>query len=101
MLDRLDGHLSRERLEEARLLVSEIVTNAVEHVHEDGEIEISLRVEGNRLRVEVVDPGGGFELRDRDPRNHRGWGLQFVQSLSDDWGMAADGRNRVWFELTA
>ena len=101
MLDCLGGQVDSERLADARLLVSEVVTNAVEHVPEDGEIEVQVTYEDSRLRVVVADPGPGFKVRERDPDNHRGWGLQFVQRLADSWGVSPDGRNRVWFELAA
>lgn len=96
LLDEVDVQLPQQRLDDARLLLSEIVMNAVEHVREHGPIEVTLSVHGGALRVDVVDPGSGFEPRERDPGSERGWGLQFVQRLSDRWGVE---RNRVWFEL--
>jgi anti-sigma regulatory factor (Ser/Thr protein kinase) len=96
-----DGRLPPERLADARLLVSEVVTNAVEHVVEEGDIELVLAMDEDRLRVEVLDPGNGFEVRERDPAGHRGWGLQFVDRLSDSWGVTSDSGGCVWFELTA
>lgn len=93
LADRVEGGC----LADARLLVSEVVTNAVEHVPTDGEIEMSVCFEGGRLRVEVSDPGAGFQYRDRDPQSDRGWGLLFVDRLSDRWGID----DKVWFELTA
>jgi anti-sigma regulatory factor (Ser/Thr protein kinase) len=101
LLDRFGSEVPREQLDDARLLLSEVVTNAVEHVDEPGEIELNVSYEDSRLRVEVEDPGAGFTPRERDPDNHRGWGLQFVQRLSDRWGVAAGERSCVWFELAA
>ena len=101
MLDDLNDRVPRERLDDARLLVSEVVTNAVEHVDSPGEIKIQVILDDRRLRIEVADPGEGFHVRERDPDGHRGWGLQFVQRLSDRWGVACDDGTRVWFELTA
>ena len=100
MLDEVHPDLSEERLADARLLLSEVVTNAVEHVRRHGPIEVTLSAWDHALRVEVADPGDGFEPpRERDPGNHRGWGLQFVQRLSDRWGVERGEHSRVWFEL--
>lgn len=102
LLDEVDADLPQERLEDARLLLSEIVTNAVEHVREHGPIQVTLQAWDHALRIEVVDPGEGFvPRRERDPDNHRGWGLQFVQRLSDRWGVDSGETSRVWFELKA
>jgi len=100
MLAPFASDVPTERLEDARLLVSEVVTNAVEHVRADGEIEVKVDHDGQRLRVEVADPGDGFEWKPREESNPRGWGLHFVQRLSDRWGVQSDSCNRVWFELT-
>lgn len=100
LLDCVAERLPQRRLEDARLLVSEVVANAVEHVETPGHIEILVRFEDGRLRVEVTDPGDGFEPPPaRDPANSRGWGLQFVRTLSDEWGVADGGGTRVWFEM--
>ena len=101
LLASFDDQVPAACLEDARLLVSEIVTNAVEHVGADGEIEVRMELEDGLLRVEVLDPGEGFEWRPRESDNPRGWGLHFVQRLSDRWGVTAEECNRVWFELTA
>ena len=87
--------------EDAKLLVSELVTNAVEHGRPDGEEAIELEVETNveALRVAVSDAGPGFTPdRSRRASCHRGYGLFFVDCLADRWGVARD-RSRVWFEL--
>ena len=88
-------------LANARLLVSELVTNAVEHVREDGEIELHVDLREAVLRVEVVDPGPGFAPAPagRGARKDSGWGLHFVSRLADRWAVERDGRGRVWFEL--
>src|ERR1700742_3100299 len=60
LLDRVSEALSEQTLDDARLLVSELVANAVEHVTEDGDIEVRIRLQDSVLRVEVLDPGPGF-----------------------------------------
>ena len=82
-LDASRDEVSERTLENARLLVSELVANAVEHVHEDGEIELRVALADGVLRVEVLDPGPGFTPRPRPPDSDRGWGLHFIDRLAD------------------
>src|SRR5918999_6505465 len=91
--------LSLEVLEDARLLVSELIANAIEHVEEDGDIELRVGCSEGVLRVEVLDPGPGFSLTPRQRGSDRGWGLLFVDRLASRWAIDHDGRTRVWFEL--
>ena len=102
-LDRLAGSIDEERLANARLLVSELIANAIEHVDEEGEIELRIVVSDEALRIEVLDPGPGFSpvpRRAGDPKDS-GWGLHFLAQLADRWAVDEDGRARVWFELWA
>lgn len=84
-----------------RLLVSELVANAVRHVDHDGDIRIHLDIRAGSLRVEVSDPGSGFVPRARtdDSPLGSGWGLHLVAELSDRWGVDHTGPTRVWFEI--
>jgi anti-sigma regulatory factor (Ser/Thr protein kinase) len=98
-LEPLVPEVSGEVLENARLLVSELVANSIEHVHEDGEIELRYTLDAGVLRVEVLDSGPGFSPPRRRAGSDRGWGLHFVDRLSSRWAIDNDGRTRVWFEL--
>ena len=91
------------RIDDARLLLSELVTNAVRHGEGAGPIELAVRCEDRLLHVEVHDNGPGFAPPERtaDSPLDSGWGLYLVRTLSDRWGVAADGSDCVWFELTA
>ena len=102
-LDDFSDELSDARLRDVRLLVSELVTNAVRHANlEDGDV-IGLVVEtlDGALRVEVHDPGGGFvpSAPSPDPARPSGWGLYLVAELADRWGVDSEDRTLVWFEL--
>jgi anti-sigma regulatory factor (Ser/Thr protein kinase) len=101
VLDRLTGQVSPQVLEDARLLVSELVTNAVKHVHEDGDIELRVTLGGGFLRVEVLDPGPGFTPMARVPGQAKdsGWGLHFTDLVAERWAVDREERARVWFEL--
>jgi anti-sigma regulatory factor (Ser/Thr protein kinase) len=97
------GELTPRRLEDARLLVSELVTNAIRHagLSEADQITLVLETDDRGLRIEVRDPGPGFELAEPtpDPARPSGWGLYLVRELSDRWGVERTGQTLVWFEL--
>lgn len=95
--------LPRKVREDATLLVSELVTNAVRHALGSGtaEVELRIRSEPGRIRVVVSDPGGGFEPAARQPTagEGSGWGLYLVDRIADRWGVLSKDRNEVWFEI--
>ena len=84
----------------AKLLVSELVTNAVTHGR--GQITVTAELSGRRLFVEVEDQGDGFEYvlgtRELETAAAGGWGLTLVDAESSRWGASRDS-SRVWFEL--
>jgi len=96
-------HLTPRRLEDARLLVSELVTNAIRHAGLAAADRITLVLQTNdrALRIEVCDPGPGFEMVEPtpDPAQPSGWGLYLVRELSDRWGVERTDVTIVWFEL--
>ena len=55
------------------------------------------------LRVEVTEPGEGFEVTEvREPKPDvlaGGWGLYLVDRLSSAWGVVGGEETRVWFEV--
>ena len=87
---------------DVRLLVSELVTNSVKHarVTEDDSIMLTVRVDGDVVRIEVSDPGPGFERPVVAPPDDadEGWGLFLVEQLADDWGVERE-RKAVWFQI--
>jgi anti-sigma regulatory factor (Ser/Thr protein kinase) len=102
-LDPLARHLPDGRMRDVRLLVSELVTNAVRHADLAAGDVIALVVDlaDHTLRVEVHDPGGGFvpSTPSPDPARPSGWGLYLVAELADRWGVDSDETTLVWFEL--
>jgi anti-sigma regulatory factor (Ser/Thr protein kinase) len=100
-LERLAAEVDERRLDDARLLVSELIANAVEHVQEQGMIELRVDNDAERLRVEVLDPGRGFAGDGHAPEAEAesGWGLHFVSRLADRWAVESGERGCVWFEL--
>ena len=85
-----------------RLIVSELVTNVVRHAALDPGEEMELRgqlAEG-RVRVEVSDPGTGFDPAiTPSPDRGSGWGLYILDRLAQRWGAVRNEPNVVWFEL--
>ncbi|MDQ1650651.1 MAG: hypothetical protein QOG60_2708 [Frankiaceae bacterium] len=92
-----------ELVEDAQLLVSELVTNAIRHAETGIRLNIDLAGPGIRVGVEDASadplpascpigvPGDGQE---------HGYGLGLLDTLADAWGWerTAAGKN-VWFEL--
>lgn len=94
---------SDPRAEDIGLVVSELVTNAVEH----GEPPVMLSVDSGNdsrhpvIRVTVTDEGGG-EPRIRDAAGHAtgGRGLALVEMLASRWQWRRDGKRlTVWAEF--
>jgi anti-sigma regulatory factor (Ser/Thr protein kinase) len=103
ILDELGDSIPDGRMRDVRLLISELVTNAVRHADLDAGDAIGLVIDvaDQMLRVEVHDPGGGFvpSTPSPDPARPSGWGLYLVAELADRWGVDSDERTLVWFEL--
>jgi anti-sigma regulatory factor (Ser/Thr protein kinase) len=87
------------RVDDAALLVSELVTNAVKYGPEE-QIRLIVEDDGERTRFTVHDAGLGPlpELRDEGDPAPGGHGLRLVDALADRWGVER-GSTRVWFEL--
>jgi len=87
-------------LEDAVLLTSELVTNALLHAGTD--LEVRLQTNPHRVRVEVHDGDHRLPLAaTAAPDATSGRGLLLVRQLANDWGIdrAATGKS-VWFEMT-
>ena len=98
-LKAFNGTLSRFA-DDVRLLITELVTNAVVHGGADSASSIGVRVEAtsDAIRGEISHSGPRFEARPR-PEEQR-FGLHLVDLLADRWGLEpVAGQNRVWFEL--
>jgi anti-sigma regulatory factor (Ser/Thr protein kinase) len=93
------------RLDDAVLMVSELVTNAIVHSNSrqpGGTVTVSVLESADGVQVEVADCGS--ELSTPVVRADRyatdGHGLFLVQSLADQWGYLRDEAcTVVWFRL--
>ncbi len=84
----------------ALLLVSEVVTNAVNHGR--GRPVLDVQVAPDRLSVSVSDsaPGAPEVRRDNPLLADGGRGMLLVETLASRWGIdRRPGGKRVWFEL--
>jgi len=89
-----------ELLDAVELMVSELATNAVDHVQTG--FELTLSRAAREIRVEVRDHGGGTPaIRAPGPDDPRGRGLRIVDGLADRWGVDHDppAGKIIWFTL--
>jgi two-component sensor histidine kinase len=80
------------------LLSTEIVGNAVRHARLDPDQRIVFfaRLQPDFARVEVADPGRGFDPATVDSD---GFGLRLLGKLAARWGVERDKGCKVWFEV--
>jgi anti-sigma regulatory factor (Ser/Thr protein kinase) len=83
-----------------RLLVSEVVTNAVRHGDSSQPLELHASWD-SEVRVEVSDQGNGFTPSPRagSADEPGGYGLFLVGQLAERWGVESDRGTTVWFVL--
>jgi PAS domain S-box-containing protein len=98
----IGAYLDDAALDSAKLLTSELVTNAVRHGPGGPYADVCMRlvVRDAAVRVEVIDDGAGFARpARREPREVGGWGLVLVDRVADRWGIEQGAPTTVWFEL--
>ena|SRR5687768_10803565 len=100
----LEGLIPTERLDDVELVASELVGNSVRHAlcnNPDGAIDLKIVASPETVRLEVVDPGPGFEPKGGRPSDlsPNGRGLFLVETLSQRWGVMRDRATTVWCEL--
>jgi anti-sigma regulatory factor (Ser/Thr protein kinase) len=90
-----------EEVAMARLLVSELVTNAV--LHAGTAIEVTYKSEGGRARFDVRDYHRGGPVAKRfAPDSPTGRGMRLISALAEEWGVEREGDGKtVWFAMSA
>ncbi|NUR09983.1 MAG: ATP-binding protein [Nocardioidaceae bacterium] len=95
------GDLCSPQVDTARLLVTELVANAVQH----GAAPVVLHVarDDGALRVEVQDAGPDLPSMLEGAQGGRACGLWVVAALASEWGVTEHDNGvpgkRVWFVL--
>jgi anti-sigma regulatory factor (Ser/Thr protein kinase) len=95
------SHLPEPDLDDALLMTSELVSNAIEH----GQPTIVLQVNFDppHVTVDVFDDGSGDPLLDLTsvPTDDHGRGLKIVDAISTRWGITQhpDTGKSVWFQI--
>jgi anti-sigma regulatory factor (Ser/Thr protein kinase) len=98
----LDGRVGERLTGDALIVVSELVTNAIRHGGSrgpDATVRVDAALLDGLLRIEVTDPGPGFEPGGHGPRADGGYGLHLLDRLSARWGVAGAEPVTVWVEL--
>jgi anti-sigma regulatory factor (Ser/Thr protein kinase) len=93
------GLLRKATFADLELVVSELVTNAVEHGR--GTIRVEVTHTDHEIRGSVTDRGSGFayEPRELSRTDDRGRGLAIVNALVTRWGIR-HGSTQVWFAIS-
>lgn len=102
-LEAVRGELDEQSFFDLRLLVSELViealnSNAAAHARK---IELRAQAGDGGVRVDVAEGGETFRVSSRRPEpGDQGWGVYLVQRLSSRWALRRDSqKSSIWFEV--
>lgn len=98
----LDGRASPSLIEDACLLVSELVANSVIHAGQPAGTPLRITaamVDDDLVRLAVSDLGHGPILRRTPSIAEGGYGLHLVELVAERWGASREHGTEVWFEL--
>ena len=100
--EKLDEWHLEAMLDDALLVTSELVTNAITHAHSACHLGLSLS--RATLRIDVIDTGAGTpEPQPESDSKEHGRGLHLVDALTAAWGLdvvPGEGKH-VWAELVS
>jgi serine/threonine-protein kinase RsbW len=102
--DLQDLDVSSDVVDEAEIVISELMGNAIRHARPllDGMVRVRWKVKSGVVEVEVSDGGGPSAPRPAPPAlwSTSGRGLRIVRSLAHEWGVTEDKHGRtVWASL--
>ena len=100
----LSGLIHPDHLDDLELVASELVGNSVRYAltgSPDEAIDLCIVASPGTVRLEVADPGPGFEPEVSKPSDlsQGGRGLFLVAALSHRWGVDRRAGTTVWCEL--
>ena len=95
----LDRWHSPEVVDDALLVITELVENVVQHTDDGG--KLTMRRHDDLVRIEVADSSRQIpQVRGRDPRRIGGRGLLVVAAVTSDWGTRSDEQGKtVWADI--
>jgi serine/threonine-protein kinase RsbW len=84
--------LDSDTIGDLKLALTEAVSNSVRHAYEgagEGQVEIRYELRGDRITVEVIDDGAGFDPDetpsfDGDELSEGGLGIAIIRTIADD-----------------
>ncbi|WP_434445930.1 ATP-binding protein [Lentzea sp. E54] len=93
--------LPEDLTDDAQLVVTELVSNGIDHG--EGPITLTVSRKTGGMLVEVHDESSRLpQVRPVDPSSARGRGMQLVQALSVRWGTTPQNDGKVvWAQLEA
>lgn len=99
--DLLGRDVPRQVVDEAEMVVAELLGNAVRHAGPlpDGTVRVQWQVKGGVVELDVTDGGGRTTPKPLHPSTYstHGRGLRIVRSLAHEWGVMDEDRGRtVW-----
>ena len=95
-----------EYADDAEIITSELVTNAVQHLCDNGtqtiEVTITYAESPAAVTIAVSDSSPHRPIRrDTPPGSEQGRGLQIIEALSAHWGWRQEGGGKVVFAVLA
>jgi anti-sigma regulatory factor (Ser/Thr protein kinase) len=100
LLDRFKSRVPEGILVDARIVLSEVVTNSYKHAGNPpgAIIDVTVVDSTDRLRLEILD-GSIFDPTPESIQELRSarWGLHIVDLVADRWGRITEGG--IWAEL--
>ena len=97
----LPASFPRTVLQDAQLLVSELVSNSFQHgAPADGApITLTAGTRDGAVWFSVTDAGGRGRVKRRPAKPKGGMGLNIVDAAASRWGSSDGDGTHVWFEL--
>jgi anti-sigma regulatory factor (Ser/Thr protein kinase) len=100
----LSALVTQRILDDVGLLVSELVTNSVDHgeLGDGDRVLVRVYLATDTLRLEIENPGTAGVVAARvpdEPSRPGGFGLYLVGLLAARWGVKRNRDTSVWFEM--
>ena len=91
--------LEAEVVADLKLALTEACSNSIRHAYAQGRtgaVEIRYELNGEKLQVEVIDDGAGFDVSTLAPADsgpdEGGLGIAIIRALTDELAIESDGQ---------